>query len=51
MACVNIAGSVGRTYVLRAADVNRRLRVVVKATNVIGSARRTSSPTAKVTNG
>jgi hypothetical protein len=50
-ACVNIAGQGGHTYVLRAADVNHRIRVVVTATNVLGATSKSSMATGKVTNG
>jgi hypothetical protein len=51
MACVNIAGAVGRTYVLRNADLNHRIRVVVKGTNVLGSLSAAAAATRKIRNG
>jgi hypothetical protein len=50
-ACVNLAGSVGHTYVLRNADLNHRIRVVVTGTNALGSLSVRSAATAKITNG
>ena len=51
-ACVNVAGATGRTYGVRSADVDHRLRVAVTATNLSGSsATATSAPTAVVGNG
>jgi fibronectin type 3 domain-containing protein len=46
--CADISGATARTYVATAADVARTVRVVVTATNVTGSARATSEPTAAV---
>jgi hypothetical protein len=48
--CVNLAGSVGHTYVLRNADLNHRIRVVVTGRNALGSLSVRSAPTARVTN-
>jgi hypothetical protein len=51
-ACINILGATGRTYGVRSADVGRRLRVAVTATNLSGSsATATSDPTAIVGSG
>lgn len=48
--CTSIVGATGKTYGVRAADVDQRLRVVVTATNASGSkASATSDPTAVVT--
>jgi hypothetical protein len=47
-ACASIAGATSSTYQLGSADVLRRLRVVVTATNGGGSASATSGPTALV---
>jgi hypothetical protein len=47
-ACGNIAGAVQKTYLLRAADANRTLRVRVLAVNADGSASARSGPTAVV---
>ena len=47
--CGNIAGAVEKTYLLRAADANRTLRVRVLAVNADGSASARSGPTAVVT--
>jgi hypothetical protein len=41
--CTPIAGATGRTYLLRSADVGRRLRVRVTATNADGSTTRSSN--------
>ena len=46
-ACVDNGGT-GATYVVQAADVGATLRVVVTATNVVGSTDATSDPTAVV---
>jgi hypothetical protein len=46
--CADIPGATRDTYVATAADVARTLRVIVTATNVAGSARATSDPTAAV---
>ena len=47
--CANISGASGQTYVVASADVGRRLRVQVTATNVDGSATAVSAPTEAVT--
>lgn len=47
--CGNINGSTGTTYVLKAADVNRTIRVRVTAKNSDGTAQATSDNTAKIT--
>ena len=49
--CGNIAGAVEKTYLLRAADATRTLRVRVLAVNADGSASARSGPTAVVTAG
>jgi hypothetical protein len=46
--CANIAGATSQTYVLASADQGRTIRVVVTATNSIGSSSSTSVPTAAV---
>ncbi|MDO9407876.1 hypothetical protein [Patulibacter sp.] len=46
--CADIGGATGTTYVPVAADVDRRLRVVVTATNEKGTASRASDPSAMV---
>jgi len=46
--CNDIAGATGKTYVVAAADVGHRLRVLVKATNSAGSASALSARTAVV---
>lgn len=47
--CGDVAGATGKTYGIRAADEQHRLRVVVIATNEAGSTSVTSEPTAVVT--
>lgn len=47
--CSTIAGAAGSTYVLTRADVGLRIRAVVRATNVAGSASAVSHATARVT--
>jgi multidrug efflux pump subunit AcrA (membrane-fusion protein) len=47
--CSDIGGATERTYLVRAADVNRTVRVRVTATNSDGSSSATSGPTAVVT--
>jgi hypothetical protein len=47
-ACTNIAGATGTTYTVVAADVGHTLRVVVTATNSVGSTSASSNPTAVV---
>jgi hypothetical protein len=47
--CVDIGGATGGTYVVGSADVGSTLRVVVTATNSVGSATAASAPTAVVT--
>jgi hypothetical protein len=49
--CVNIAGATAKTYTAAAADVDRRLRVVVTAINADGQASANSAPTAIVSSG
>jgi hypothetical protein len=46
--CVDVANATGKTYVLTTADVGRRMRVVVKATNSAGSSTAVSRPSAVV---
>lgn len=46
--CTDIAGATAKTYVLVAADVGHRLRVLVKGTNSAGSASALSAHTAVV---
>jgi hypothetical protein len=46
--CTDIAGATAKTYVLVAADVGQRMRVLVKATNSAGSASALSPRTAVV---
>jgi hypothetical protein len=50
LACVNIFGENGHTYLLHTVDVNHTIRVVMTAKNVLGSSSRTSRATARVTN-
>jgi hypothetical protein len=47
--CTAIAGAAGTTYVLQRADVGRRLRVRVTATNSFGALAALSNPTGVVT--
>jgi hypothetical protein len=47
-ACVPIGGATAQTYVPATPDVGRTIRVVVTATNTLGSANATSAPTAVV---
>lgn len=47
-ACTAISGATGATYVLSATDVGTTARVVVTATNAVGSASATSAATAVV---
>ena len=47
--CVDVTGATGKTYGVRAGDVQHRLRVAVKATNGAGSTTATSELTAIVT--
>jgi hypothetical protein len=49
-ACVNVAGQTGATYTLHNVDLNHTIRVVVKATNSIGTSSKSSAATAKVHN-
>jgi hypothetical protein len=46
VACTNVAGATGRTYVLHLSDLGYRLRVSVTATNAKGSASAVSATTA-----
>ena len=46
--CSDIAGATGSTYVVASTDVGKTLRVVVTATNGVGSATATSNQTAAV---
>lgn len=46
--CANITGATQKTYTLQAADVDKRVRVVVTATNADGSASANSAPSAVV---
>jgi hypothetical protein len=46
--CSGISGAVGSTYVAGADDVDHTLRVVVTASNAVGSASNTSAPTGLV---
>jgi hypothetical protein len=46
--CVPIGGATGQTYLVATPDLGRRIRVVVTATNALGSANATSAPTAVV---
>jgi hypothetical protein len=43
--CASIAGATNRTYVVTSADVNRSVRVVVRAANPAGTRSATSAPT------
>jgi hypothetical protein len=43
--CSAISGATNRTYVVTSADVNRSVRVVVRATNAAGTRSATSAPT------
>jgi hypothetical protein len=47
-ACADVAGATGTTYAVTSADVGATLRVVVTATNSVGSATAASAPTAVV---
>jgi serine protease AprX len=47
-ACVDIAGATARTYMLARTDTHATVRVVVEASNAVGSARATSAATAPV---
>jgi hypothetical protein len=49
--CVDIAGSVGHTYVLRNADLFHKIRVIVVGKNVFGSTEAHSGPTARIAAG
>ena len=44
-ACVDVPGANGSKYTLVTADAGRTMRVVVTATNVVGSSSATSSAT------
>jgi hypothetical protein len=46
--CVDVANATSKTYVLTSADVGRRIRVVVRATNSAGTSQAVSRPTAVV---
>lgn len=48
MACTNVAGATGSTYLVTSTDSRNTLRVVVTATNTYGSATQTSTVTATV---
>ena len=47
--CTDIAGATSRNYTLTAADVGARMRVIVSATNALGTSTAPSSPSAIVT--
>jgi hypothetical protein len=47
-ACVEIAGATTSSYKVTAADVGRRIRTLVYATNSVGTTQGTSAPTAAV---
>jgi hypothetical protein len=47
--CHDVIGATGTTYALRAADVGFAIRVVVTASNAVGSSSAASAPTAVVT--
>lgn len=47
--CSNVAGATGKTYLLHAADIGYRMRVVVTAKNAKGSGTAASPPTSVVT--
>jgi hypothetical protein len=49
--CVNMRDAVGTTYVIRSFDVGSKIRLVVRATNALGSVSAISAPTAQVVNG
>jgi hypothetical protein len=49
--CVDISGAVGETYAPQDGDVDRTLRLRVRATNNLGNATATSAATAKVVKG
>ncbi len=49
--CLDIAGQVGDTYGPQTADVDRTLRIRVRATNNLGNRTATSAPTQKVIKG
>jgi hypothetical protein len=46
--CVNIAGATENPYTLATSDIGHAVRVVVTATNAVGSTKATSGPTARV---
>jgi hypothetical protein len=46
--CTDVAGATGKTYGVRSADLQSRLRVVVQAANSAGSGTATSDPSAVV---
>lgn len=46
--CTNAAGPIGATYELGAGDVGHTVRVLVTATNTVGSRSQVSAPTAEV---
>jgi Cellulase (glycosyl hydrolase family 5) len=47
--CADISGATAKTYTLQSADLSKTLRVVVTATNSVGSAAATSAATAAIT--
>jgi hypothetical protein len=49
--CGNISGATNQSFVVRSADVGRRLRVSVTATNSDGSANAVSAPSGVIANG
>ncbi len=46
--CSDIAGAIGKTYMLTAGDVGATLRIHITAANSAGSSAATSAPTAVV---
>ncbi len=48
LACVDIAGATKQSYTVSLGDSGYRIRVVVTATNSVGSRAATSGPTASV---
>jgi len=49
--CKDISGATGKTYGVRATDKDNTIRVEVTATNLVGSSKENSNPTAVVTAG